>query len=235
MSDPRGAELAANLEAIRDRITAACTAAGRDPADVTLVAVSKTWPAADVLRLAALGIVDFGESFDQEARPKSAAVGAAGIGVRWHFVGRLQRNKCRSVAGYASAVHSVDRAELVAALGAAAHRAEASVDAYVQLSYDGDFGRGGASREDVPALADAVAAQPGLRLAGVMVVAPPDVPARAVFAAAAALRDEVSAVHPGARALSAGMTGDLEEAIAEGATHVRVGTALFGGRGAATG
>ena len=138
----RSAELAARLAATRSRIGAACAAAGRDPAEITLIAVTKTYPASDVLVLASLGLTDFGENRDQEARPKAAEVAAAGQPVTWHFVGQLQTNKAHSVAGYASVVHSVDRPHLVRALGGAAsgtpgrNVADAALTCLVQVSLD---------------------------------------------------------------------------------------------------
>ena len=218
-------ELATNLAAVRERI-----AAVRDPAGVTLVAVSKTWPASDVLLLRSLGVTDFGESYDAEAAAKAAALHSAAAEVRWHFVGHVQRNKARSVASYADVVQSVDRPELVTALGNAAVRAGRTIDALVQVRYDDDPARSGAVPGDVPALADAIASQAGLRLAGVMCVAPLGVAPRPVFARLRALAEDVRENHPHATTISAGMTHDLEDALAEGANCVRVGTALFGER-----
>lgn len=223
-------ELAQRLADVRARIAAACAAAGRDPGDVTLVAVSKTWPAADVLALHRLGVADFGESYDAEAAAKAAALRQAGVTPRWHFVGGLQRNKARSVASYADVVHSLDRPEVVAALGAAAQRAGRVVTGLVQVRFDAGEGRSGAAPADVPALADLVATTGGLRLGGVMCVALPGEPARPAFARLRALAEDVRRRHPDAVTISAGMTADLAEAVAEGANCVRVGTALFGGR-----
>ena len=220
-------ELAARLDAVRARI-----AAVRDPAGVTLVAVSKTWPASDVLLLHRLGVTDFGESYDQEAAAKAEALRQAGVTPRWHFVGGVQRNKARGVAAYADVVHSVDRPELAAALGAAAARAGRTVDALVQVRFDADPGRSGVAPGDVAGLADVVATTVGLRIAGVMCVAPLGEPPRPVFARLREVAEAVRARHPGATTISAGMTNDLEDALAEGANCVRVGTALFGGRGA---
>ena len=227
-ADPRAAQIAANLAAVWRRIGAACAAAGRDPAGVTLVAVTKTFPAADVRRLLGLGVADVGENRDQEARVKAAAVPEA----RWHFVGRLQRNKCRSVASYAALVHSVDRTELVAALAAGARRAgrDAALDVLVQVSLDGDPSRGGALPADVSGLAAAVADAAGLRLAGVMAVAPEGAAPRPAFSRLAEVAAELVRDHPNATVVSAGMSGDLEDALQCGATHVRIGTALLGGR-----
>lgn len=223
-------ELAANLAEVRDRIRRACAESARDPGEVTLVAVSKTWPASDVLLLASLGVTDFGESYDQEAATKSGALAAAGVDVRWHFVGSLQRNKCRSVASYADLVQSVDRAPLVDALAAGAHRAGRHLDVLLQVSLDGDGTRGGAAPEDVDRLAALVVEADRLTLRGLMAVAPQGRPPREGFAALAAAARRLRVAHPTADVVSAGMTGDLEEALAEGTTHLRVGTALFGPR-----
>jgi hypothetical protein len=222
-------DLAEALGTVRARIADACAATGRDPAGVTLVAVSKTFPANDVLLLHRLGVGDFGESYDQEAAAKAAALRAAGVAPRWHFVGGLQRNKARSVASYADVVHSLDRSEVVDALARAAARAGREVTGLVQVRLGGGAGRSGVEPEDADALADAVAAS-GLRLGGVMGVAPLDGDARAAFARLRAVSERVRASHPGATTISAGMTGDLADAIAEGSNCVRVGTALFGGR-----
>lgn len=226
--EARRAELAANLADVRARIAAACVAAGRDPAEVTLVAVTKTWPARDVRLLAGLGVLDVGENRDQEAAPKAAA--CPGLGLRWHFVGRLQTNKARSVASYAYAVHSVDSARLVAALQRGGEWAGRRLGALVQVSLDGDTSRGGARPADVPALADLVGAAPLLDLRGVMAVAPLDADPAEAFEVLAQVAAAVRAGHPDARWVSAGMSGDLEAAVAAGATHVRVGTALLGRR-----
>jgi pyridoxal phosphate enzyme (YggS family) len=229
----RAEEIAAGLAAVRARIDAACAAAGRASEEVTLVAVTKTFPASDVRLLADLGITDVGENRDQEARDKHAA--CADLPLRWHFVGRLQRNKARSVASYADVVHSVDRPELVTALAAAAAASRRAVTALVQVSLDSAPGRGGALPDDVALLADKIAAAAGLRLGGVMAVAPLDADADGAFASLAAVAAVVRDRHPDARIVSAGMSGDLEEAIRHGATHVRVGTALLGRREAQVG
>jgi pyridoxal phosphate enzyme (YggS family) len=222
----RAEELAQRLRALEERIEAACTAAGRARDDVALVAVTKFHPATDIAALRDLGVTRFGESRDQEARQKAADVD----GVRWHFVGRLQSNKAASVATYASVVESCDRRRLVPALSAGAVRAERRLDVLVQVSLDDDPERGGAPAAEVPALAAAVEEAEGLRLAGVMAVAPlGEEPARA-FERLAALAERVRRDHPGARELSAGMSADLEQAVACGSTSVRVGTALLGPR-----
>jgi PLP dependent protein len=231
----RAAELSANLTALRARIAAACAAAGRPAGDVTLIAVTKLFPVSDVVALSQLGISDVGENRDQEAAPKAAAAAALGVSLTWHFVGQLQANKAASVVSYADVVHSVDRPGLVSALSrraVAAGRDEPgrALRCLIQVSLDGAAGRGGAQPADVPALADEIAAAGGLSLDGVMAVAPLGAAPRPAFARLAGIADMVRAVHPAARAISAGMSSDLEDAIAEGATLVRIGTALLGGR-----
>ncbi|MDQ1748398.1 MAG: dependent protein [Frankiaceae bacterium] len=220
----RRAELAANLAAVRARMVAAARAAGRDPAELTLVAVTKTFPASDVALLAGLGVADVGENRAQEAATKHAEVGSP---PRWHFVGTLQRNKAALVASFADVIHSVDRVELVTALDRAAH---GPLDVLLQVSLDGAPGRGGAPLADVPRLADAVAAADHLTLRGVMAVAPLGADPAAAFGRLAEAAARLRADHPGATWISAGMSGDLEAAVAAGATHVRIGTALLGRR-----
>jgi hypothetical protein len=253
----RAAELSRNLAATRNRIAAACAAAGRDPAEITLIAVTKTYPADDVLALARLGLTDFGENRDQEAAPKAAAVAAAGQPVTWHFIGQLQTNKAHSVARYADLVHSVDRVRLARALGAAARAAARELTCLVQVSLEagdldaGDLGTGDAdgraliaeetaghaaqARGGVPPamlgeVAAAIEAEEGLTLGGLMAVAPRFADPRGAFVPLRQLSDVVRSVNPSATIVSAGMTGDLEAAIECGATHLRIGTALLGDR-----
>ncbi|QLQ37019.1 YggS family pyridoxal phosphate-dependent enzyme [Micromonospora robiginosa] len=233
----RRAELAAGLARVRARVADACAAAGRDTGEVTLVAVTKTYPAVDVVALAGLGVTDVGENRDQEAAPKAVEVAGAGVTPRWHFIGRLQRNKARSVVRYADVVQSVDSVRLAAALDTAASEVrDRPLDVLVQVSIDGDPARGGA----LPGVADpergldpvaaAVAGAAGLRLAGLMAVAPLGWEPDRAFARLAEVAARLRADHPGATAVSAGMSGDLESAINHGATHVRVGSALLGMR-----
>ncbi|GLW63163.1 YggS family pyridoxal phosphate enzyme [Actinomadura rubrobrunea] len=237
-SAERREELAANLAEVRKRIEAACASAGRDPDEVTLVAVTKTFPASDVRLLAELGVTDVAENRDQEARPKAEA--CADLPLRWHFVGQLQTNKARSVAAYADVVQSVDRLRLVRALSGAAVRAGRTLRCLIQVSLDEPRGgerapaatgaRGGADPAEVPALADAIAAADGLELDGVMAVAPLGGDPSVAFSRLAEIAADLRRDRPEAAVISAGMSGDLEEAVACGATHVRVGTALLGGR-----
>jgi hypothetical protein len=230
------AALEDNLRAVRSRIADAARAAGRDPGSVTLLAVSKTWPAADVRALAELGQRDFGENRAQELLGKAAELASSADPppVRWHFVGQLQRNKAAAVARLGAVVHSVDRASLAEVLSRAGVGGGRPVDVLLQVDLGGLAGelgrRGGAAPEQVPALAESVAGMPGLRLRGLMAVAPRGEAARPAFDRLAALAERVRADHPEAVELSAGMSGDLEEAITAGATIVRVGTAIFGNR-----
>jgi PLP dependent protein len=238
-ADERRAELAANLAAVRARVARACADAGRDPGEVTLIAVTKTYPASDVELLADLGVHDIGENRDQEAASKAAEVAGAGASVRWHFVGRLQRNKARSVAGYADLVHTVDGVRLADALAEAARRRERVLDVLVQVSVDGDPARGGAvvAAGDAPTddrvldrVLTRVAQSDALALRGLMAIAPIDWEPDRAYADLAGIAAKVGATHPSATVLSAGMSGDMESALRYGATHVRVGTALLGNR-----
>lgn len=236
----RREQLRRQLEAVQARIAAACSAAGRLADEVTLVAITKTFPASDVAHLAALGQADFGENRDQEAEPKAAQCAALGLSLRWHFVGQLQVNKSASVVRYADVVHSVDRGRLARALGTHAVTAGRQLTCLIQVNLDqaggtGGVGgerttRGGALPDEVLALAGQIAAQDGLVLGGVMAIAPLGAPARPAFARLRQVAELVRSAHPGATMISAGMSGDMDDAIAEGATHVRVGTALLGGR-----
>jgi hypothetical protein len=237
----RTAELVASLGAVRTRLADACAAARRDLRSVTLIAVTKTYPASDVEALVRLGVLDVGESRDQEASAKVAQTAQLLAGrpdgpgaPRWHFVGRLQRRKSRSVARYAFAVHSVDRPELVDALADGLARMElerAPIEVFVQISLDGDPDRGGVLPDGALDLAARVAARSELRLRGVMAVAPMGADPGAAFAQLADVSARMRTEHPHADAISAGMSNDLEQAIEHGATHVRVGTALLGRRG----
>ena len=221
-------ELAASLADVRARIAAAAHAAGRDPAAVTLVAVTKTWPADDVRLLAELGVADIGENRDQEAAPKHEA--CRDLPLRWHFVGQLQRNKAASVASYADVVHSVDRLELVRALDRHARSHGRRLTLLVQVALDETAGRAGVEPAEVPTVADAIAASGALELGGVMAVAPLGEDPDAAFARLARTATVLRAAHPTATIVSAGMSADLEAAIRHGATHVRIGTALLGPR-----
>jgi PLP dependent protein len=228
MPATRAAELATGLAAVEARIAAGCRAADRDRAGVTLVVVTKTYPATDVRLLAGLGVHDVGESRDQEAGPKAAE--CADLDLSWHFIGRLQSNKARSVARYAAAVHSVDRSSLVTALGRATVEAGRTLACFVQVSLDGDPDRGGVPVDGVPQLAARIAATDGLEVAGVMAVAPLGADPDGAFSLLEGVSGRLREAHPTAVAISAGMSGDLEEALRHGATHLRVGSAVLGQR-----
>ncbi|SCX50244.1 hypothetical protein SAMN03159343_2370 [Klenkia marina] len=226
-----------NLRVVRERIRRAAEAAGRDPGDVTLLAVSKTWPAADVAELAALGQREFAENKVQELVAKAEEL--EHLDLRWHLVGQLQRNKATAVVGVGAVVQSVDRVSLVERLAGVAERAGAVTEVFVQVDLGGPEGeaaaRGGVALEHAVELADTVAGYPSLRLRGLMAVAPRGGAPRPAFDRLASLAARVRSDHPGAGDLSAGMSADLEDAVAAGATLVRVGTALFGSRPLASG
>jgi PLP dependent protein len=234
MGTGRRAELADNLAVVRRRVAGACARADRDPATVTIVAITKTWPASDVVLLAELGVRHVGENRDQEAREKAAA--CAALGLTWHFVGQLQRNKAASVARYADIVESVDRSSLVVALDRGAVHAGRRLGVCIQVDLD-EAGRtavgpprGGAAPAEVLGLADQVAGCGSLDLLGVMAVAPLGADPRSAFDRLAEIHEELRTLHPGASMRSAGMSADLEPAIAAGATHIRLGSALLGHR-----
>ncbi|MFS8202979.1 YggS family pyridoxal phosphate-dependent enzyme [Streptomyces sp. CWNU-52B] len=240
MTDRR-AELAENLATVEERIAAACRAAGRKREEVTLIVVTKTYPAEDVRILSELGVRHVAENRDQDAAPKAAA--CSDLPLSWHFVGQLQTNKVRSVIGYADVVQSVDRARLVTALSKEAVRTEREVGCLIQVALDaeraeggkGGLGeRGGVVVEGVEELGALVARAPGLRLDGLMTVAPLAGPyagrEQAAFERLMDLSTDLRRAHPAANMVSAGMSADLEQAVTAGATHVRVGTAVLGVR-----
>ncbi|NQU38069.1 MAG: YggS family pyridoxal phosphate-dependent enzyme [Actinobacteria bacterium] len=242
LQDPRTAEIAANLADARRAIDEAARQCGREPNDVTLVAVTKTWPAEDVDRLASLGVMDFGENRAQELSEKvehGESLPHIGEAVQWHFVGQLQRNKVKLVAPVASMVHSVDRASLIGALDrgvAAAERDPLPCLIQVNLDEEPVEGRAGVRPADALALADQVAAAENLELAGVMGVAPHPQATEATEATAEAFQRlvvvsrQIADIYPSATNISAGMSGDFVAAIEAGATHVRLGAVLLGER-----
>lgn len=236
-TDGRRAEITEALAAVRARIADACAQADRQPDEVTLIVVTKFFPVPDVRVLADLGVRDVGENRYQEALAKSEE--CADLDMRWHFMGRLQSNKAAAVGRWADVVQSLDRAKLVTPLGRGAEERAAdgrpgALEVLVQVNLDTDpeeaKGRGGADPSDVRALAEAVAGNAALRLGGVMAVAPREGDPRAAFERLRELSERVRTVVPEATHVSAGMSGDLEAAIACGATHVRVGGAILGNR-----
>jgi pyridoxal phosphate enzyme (YggS family) len=236
-AEARREELAKALEAVEERVDRACAAAGRSRSEVRLLAVTKTFPATDAALLTDLGVLDLAENRDQEAGAKADELARLRLGakVRWHMVGRLQRNKARSVVRWADEVQSVDSIRLADALDRAARaRDGAPLDVLVQASLDDDPSRGGCPLAELPALADHVASAEGLRLRGLMAVAPLRADPGAAFERLARLGERLRRNHPDATEVSAGMSADLESAIRHGSTCVRVGTALLGGRGLAS-
>jgi pyridoxal phosphate enzyme (YggS family) len=225
----RKEELAANLAEVEERIANACKAAGRDRSEVMLLAVTKTWPASDVELLYELGLRNFAENRDQEAGAKVGQLRHL-TGARWHMVGRLQRNKAKSVVEWADQVDSVDSVRLAEALAKAAHAKGVQLDVLLQVSIDGDTSRGGCAIPDVPELAGAITRSGDLILRGAMTVAPLTMKPSQAFEALALVVSGLRDDHPSVRSVSAGMSGDLEDAISHGSTCVRVGTALLGSR-----
>lgn len=232
MAEPhRGRELALRLREVQEQVEAAARASSRDPSDVTLVVVTKTWPASDVRLLHALGVRDFGENRHPEAELKAAEV--VDLELNWHFIGQIQSNKAAKIASYADLVHSVDSARVVQRLEAGARQTDRRVDCMVQVDLDGPVGpvgRGGVRPGEVEALAEAIIAANRLRLVGVMGVAPLGGDPVASYQRLREARDRLTRLVPTALAMSAGMSGDFPEAIAAGATHVRVGSAVLGQR-----
>ncbi|MFI5692785.1 YggS family pyridoxal phosphate-dependent enzyme [Kribbella sp. NPDC051586] len=233
MSD-RADELRDNLLQVQERIEKACQAAGRSRDEVTLVAITKTFPVSDVRALAALGVHDVGENREQELKAKAPDC----PDLTWHFVGQLQSKKARSVVRHSSVVHSVDRSSLVVALSKAAVAEDKTLRCLIQVSLAAygpadaatGAGRGGVEPSDVPGLAAEIVTADGLELGGVMAVAPLGSDPDEAFAGLRDVALRLRSDHPGADWISAGMTGDLEAAIKHGATHVRLGRALLGTR-----
>lgn len=230
-AERRRDQIASNLATVRQRIAAACESSGRSPEEITLTVVTKFFPTSDVRLLAELGVTDVGENRHQEAEAKARE--CADLGLRWHFIGGLQSNKAAAVAGYADVVESVDRGKLLPGLSKGALERGTVVDCLVQVSLDPPgpgAGRAGAAPEAVPELAARVRDTEGLRLRGVMAVAPLGEDPTEAFARLAEVASEVRRTDPSATWVSAGMSGDLEQAISAGATHVRIGSAVLGSR-----
>jgi pyridoxal phosphate enzyme (YggS family) len=245
----REMELADSLAALRSRLAAAAEAAGRKLDEIQLLPITKFFPAADVAILSRLGCAAFGESRDQEAAAKvdevarlldgPAGAGAGAAGPHWHMVGKIQRNKARSLAGWAHTAHSVSSTRVVAALDRAVAgalsegRRKNPLRVYVQISLDGDVSRGGVDVSDAGAVDDICAqtdAAESLELVGLMAIPPLDWEPDRAFALLQSEHHRVRRAHPAAVGLSAGMSSDLEIAVKHGSTCVRVGTALLGQR-----
>ena len=217
-------ELAERVAGVESGIADAARAAGRSRDEITLIVVTKFHPVSLIRELHGLGLRDFGENRHQEAREKAAEL--AELDLAWHFVGQLQTKKARQAREYATVIHSVDRVALADQLAGGEH----PLDVFVQVNLTDDPARGGVPPAEAAALAEHTAGLEGLHLLGVMAVAPLDEEPRRAFARLRAISDEVRTVVPTARFISAGMSHDYPEAIAEGATHLRVGTAITGNR-----
>ena len=222
--EPTNPSLSGRLGAVQTAVLDAARQAGRDGSDITTIVVTKFQPAGLVRELAALGVRDFGENRHQEASAKAAAV--ADLDLVWHFVGQLQSKKARQARTYASVIHSLDRESVIDALASP----DSVVDGFVQLNLTDDPGRGGVDDSDLERVAERVLATEGLRLLGVMAVAPLGEQPRRAFERVRAASARLVAIDPAARFISAGMSGDFREAILEGATHLRIGSAITGNR-----
>ena len=223
--------LAERLADAQQRIAAAASAAGRDAESIKLIVVTKNHPAQLVLDLLNLGCRDFGENRDQEAGPKAAEVrSVSGVEHHWHFIGQLQSNKVRSVVTYADSIHSLDRQSLLDSLGKATADRATPLDVFIQLNLTDDQGRGGIQPASLLPFAEKVLGQPGLNLVGVMGVAALDNELDRDFGAIRAASEKLQTIKPEARMISAGMSEDFETAVAYGATHLRIGSAITGKR-----
>jgi pyridoxal phosphate enzyme (YggS family) len=216
--------LAERLAAVRSEIADAASVAGRQADDITTIVVTKFHPASLIRELAELGVRDVGENRHQDAAPKAAEL--ASLDLTWHFIGQLQSNKVRSVLDYANDIQSVDRDALVAAIAAVGK----PIDAFIQLNLTNDAGRGGVAEAALDALVETVLATPTVTLRGLMAVAPIGADPRRAFERVRQASERMLRLAPNASALSMGMSGDFREAILEGATHLRIGTAITGKR-----
>jgi len=218
----------ARWDLVQTRVAEAATRVGRDPQEITTIVVTKFHPATLVRELYGAGVRHVGENRHQEAVAKHAELND--LDLTWHFVGQLQSNKARAVAAYASVIHSVDRASLVEALA----RVDTPLDVFVEVNLTAVPGRGGVEPAQLGSLCEAVLATENLNLLGVMAVAPQDEDPRAAFERVLGYQQQVLALRPSATQLSIGMSGDFEQAIELGATHLRIGTAITGKRPLAT-
>lgn len=223
--------LAERLTDAKQRISAAASGCGRQADDINLIVVTKNHPTQLVFDLLDLGVRDFGENRDQEAAPKAAEVRASSnVEHRWHFIGQLQSNKVKSVVNYASSVHSLDRQSLLDSLGKATVERVSPLDVFIQLNLTDDEGRGGIQPSNLLAFAENVLMHPGLNLVGVMGVAALDNNLDRDFGAIRSASESLKTLKPDATLISAGMSEDFETAIAYGATHLRIGSAITGKR-----
>jgi pyridoxal phosphate enzyme (YggS family) len=221
----RAQEITAALANVEDRITKAATTAGRNRSELTLIAVTKTYPASDVQILADLGVTNFGENRSDEGSEKSQAIAAT-----WHFQGQVQGRKLKDIASWATYIHSIDSADHITKLSRICAEKEREISIFLQLSLDGAPDRGGVLADQLGQLADQVAADSNLHLAGLMCVPPVEYGFDRAFGEIAKAHSAFKAGFPDAVGLSAGMSSDFEVAIAYGATHLRVGSEILGSR-----
>ena len=217
----RKAEIARNLREVRERINSAAQSVDRDPVEIELIVVTKTFPISDIEILHELGEVNFGENRDQEAAPKAQTVAAT-----WHFQGQIQSNKIRSICGWADVIHSISSEREILKFAQSPRRHQV----FLQVSLDGELGRGGASPAVLAQLAELVNESSNLELLGLMAVAPLGVEPEKAFADLAQINQGFQRQFPNSKYLSAGMSGDFEAAIKFGATHIRVGSSILGSR-----
>ena len=222
MAIDRRSEITSNLQVVRDEISKAVMGAGRSLDEITLIAVTKTFPASDVEILRDLGVTDFGENRDADAAPKAAAVAGT-----WHFQGQIQSNKLKSITSWAHVIHSLDEIRHFEVIEKSAPH---PLEIFCQVSLDGSEGRGGVSEQKLYELAQAIEKSATHRLQGLMAVAPLGVDPADAFSKLSAIHKAFMADFPKANKLSAGMSGDYIEAIAYGATHIRIGSSILGSR-----
>ena len=222
MAIDRRSEITSNLQVVRDEISKAVISAGRSLDEITLIAVTKTFPASDVEILRDLGVTHFGENRDADAAPKADAVAGT-----WHFQGQIQSNKLKSITTWANVIHSLDEIRHFEVIEKSAPH---PLDIFCQVSLDGSEGRGGVSEQKLYELAQAIEKSATHRLQGLMAVAPLGVDPADAFSKLSAIHKAFMADFPKANKLSAGMSGDYKEAIAQGATHIRIGSSILGSR-----
>ena len=220
MSD-RKAEIARNLQEVKERINVAAKSVNRDPTEINLIVVTKTFPISDIEILRELGESNFGENRDQEAGPKAELISAT-----WHFQGQIQSNKIKSICQWADVVHSISTEKEILKFGQSPRKHQV----FLQVSLDGQEGRGGASPAELSQLADLVNESNNLDLLGLMAVAPLGIEPMKAFADLAQINQGFVGQYPNSKFLSAGMSGDFETAIKYGATHIRVGSSILGSR-----
>ena len=221
-------ELQKNLIEIQSQIKSACETSGRNFDEITLIAVSKTWPASDIRLLHQLGVRDFGESRDQEATMKVSEL--ADLDITWHFIGQVQTNKLNHIASYANVVHALDREKTISGLDVAAAKLDRNITGLLQISLDGDENRGGVAIENAFELAQLLSNSKNLTFGGIMAVAPIEMLPDVAFSKLAEIAAEIQSKYPTAKIISAGMSQDFESAVQKGATHLRIGSALLGNR-----